>query len=281
MNIKQWLAEASQSLATVSDNPRLDAEVLLAHALNQTRTYLFTWLDKDLDDSVVATAQSMLHERQNGKPIAYITGVREFWSLRLNTNASTLIPRPDTELLVEWSLELLADTPTPKILDLGTGTGAIALALAKEFPNASILGVDVSDDACALAESNRAQHRLENCNIMKSHWFDAIDPNQRFDLIVSNPPYIAETDPHLQQGDVRFEPHSALTSGIDGLSDIRHIANHATKHLSKDGWLLMEHGYNQKDSVARILEAYLYRDICCRNDLGNNPRASLGRNPKT
>ncbi|MBU2293739.1 MAG: peptide chain release factor N(5)-glutamine methyltransferase [Gammaproteobacteria bacterium] len=258
-----------------SPTPRLDAELLLAHALGKSRSYLHTWPERELDAPQLERFQAAITRRQAGEPVAYILGQQGFWSLELEVAAHTLIPRPDTELLVETVLALLPATPAA-LLDLGTGTGAIALALASERPAWRLTGVDRVPEAVALAERNRARLKLSNANFAESHWFSAL-VGQRFQLIVSNPPYIAADDRHLAEGDVRFEPSSALVAGADGLDDIRLIIQQAPDYLEAGGWLLLEHGFDQAVAVRELLSARGFSAVESRRDLGGHERISLGR----
>ncbi len=263
------------SLAEVSPTPRLDLELLLCHTLKKPRSFLFSHPEYQLTETEQQQFNALLEKRKAGHPIAYLTGSREFWDLELLVEPSTLIPRPDTETLVEQALALCDHKPR-KVLDLGTGTGAIALALANERPGWAVYGCDRVPEAVTLATRNAAHNRLERVTFLESHWFDAL-PDQTFDLIVSNPPYIVEDDPHLTQGDVRFEPASALTSGPDGLDDIRHIAHHAPEHLSDDGWLLVEHGYDQGEQVREIFTGNSFIDVSTVKDLAGHDRITQGR----
>lgn len=265
--------------AELPDSPsaRLDAELLLAAALGKTRAFLRTWPERIVSSEAAKAYNGYLQRRRAGEPVAYILGQQGFWTLDLEVASDTLIPRPDTELLVETALALLPAT-LAKVLDLGTGTGAIALALASERPAWQVIAVDRVDAAVALAERNRARLQLANVKVLRSHWFAALGA-QRFELIISNPPYIAAADPHLAAGDVRFEPASALVSGADGLDDIRTIISHAPKHLEAGGWLMLEHGYNQAEAVRGLLAAAGFDDVESRIDLGGHQRISLGRLP--
>ncbi len=272
--------QKSAELATVSDTPRLDVELLLAHVLQKTRTWLFTWPDASLSDAQTKIFQDYFSRRISGEPIAHIIGVREFWSLPLAVNNSTLIPRPDTEILVEIPLQLFAeDSPTQirTLLDLGTGTGAIALAMASEKPHWQVLAVDKSQDAVSLAEKNRTQLQLTNVRVQQSDWFAKIDNTQKFDVIVSNPPYIDPQDPHLDQGDVRFEPRSALIADKKGLADIEWIVAHSLSYLAHGGWLLLEHGYDQGEAVRDLLNQQGFVAIETRRDYGGNDRVTLAQ----
>ena len=266
------------ALSNATDSPRIDLEVLLAHVLGRTRTWLYTWPEHVLSDADQTAFDALVNARSQGEPVAYLTGVREFWSLPLKTSSSTLIPRPDTELLVEQALQLWpADKPC-RLLDLGTGTGAIALALASERPLWSITAVDRIPEACELARDNARALGLP-LNVLQSNWFTALNPAELFDVIISNPPYIDAADPHLHQGDVRFEPHSALVAGAKGLADIRLIATGAGGYLASGGWLLVEHGWQQADSVRAIfIEAGFIAVSSCL-DLSGHERVTLGKKP--
>ncbi|WP_167145668.1 peptide chain release factor N(5)-glutamine methyltransferase [Pseudomonas sp. OTU750018] len=258
-----------------SPTPRLDAELLLANALGKSRSYLHTWPERELEAEQLERYQAAIVRRQAGEPVAYILGQQGFWSLDLEVASHTLIPRPDTELLVETVLALLPATPAA-LLDLGTGTGAIALALASERPAWRLTGVDRVAEAVALAERNRARLGLNNASFIESHWFSAL-AGQRYQLIVSNPPYIAADDRHLAEGDVRFEPSSALVAGADGLDDIRLIIAQAPEYLEAGGWLLLEHGFDQAAAVRELLSARGFSAVESRRDLGGHERISLGR----
>ncbi len=269
-----------ESLLNDSDLPdspsaRLDAELLLAHVLGKSRSYLHTWPEREPSAEQCQTFAEHLQRRRQGEPVAYILGRQGFWSLDLEVAAHTLIPRPDTELLVETALQLLPATPV-QVLDMGTGTGAIALALASERPAWQATGVDRVAEAIALAERNARQLRLSNVRFHQSHWFSALQ-GQRYGLIVSNPPYIRAGDPHLSQGDVRFEPGSALVAGEDGLDDIRQIIAQAPAYLQDAGWLLLEHGYYQAEAVRTLLGESGFIEVESRRDYGGHERISLGR----
>lgn len=277
LSIRDTLREITQQLQTSSDSARLDAELLLLHVLKKNRSYLFTYPEKILTTAQQEQLGSLIQQRLQGHPIAHLTGTRDFWTLTLKVTPDTLIPRPETELLIETVLELFPNqNEALNILDLGTGTGAIALALAYEYRNAMITACDVSSTALEIARENAQLNQLPHVNFAQSSWFDAI-PNQTFDLIVSNPPYIPVSDPHLSQGDVRFEPLSALASGQDGLDDIRHIVEYAPTYLKANGWLLIEHGYDQGKSVPLLLTEAHFQQVQCKKDLSQNDRITLGQ----
>ena len=275
MTVAEALRLAAQ-LTPISDTPRLDVELLLAWVLQKNRTWLYTWPESDLSDAHRQRFEAAFARRRRGEPLAHITGQREFWSLPLAVNNSTLIPRPDTERLVELSLLLTESSPSGAALDLGTGTGAIALAFASERPGWHVSAVDVSAVAVSLAEQNREALGLPNVKCFTSHWFDGVSPGTRFDIILSNPPYIADADPHLNEGDVRFEPRSALVAAQDGLADIEHILARARNFLSPGGWLLIEHGWTQGEAVRAIFRSCGYQSITTEQDLGGRDRVTLG-----
>ncbi len=273
--VADLLARAAE-LAPVSGTPRLDAEVLLCHVLRRDRTWLFTWPDKPVDPDQCRAFDALLARRRCGEPVAYITGEREFWSLTLKVSPDTLIPRPETELLVETALARLGK-PRSRILDLGTGTGAVALALAVEQPDWTVLAVDSAPGAVTLARHNAGRLGLANVEVRISDWFASVDG--RFDLIVSNPPYIAEGDPHLRAGDVRFEPVGALAAGPDGLRDLRRIAREALDHLCEGGLLLVEHGADQGAAVRDLFGQAGLRGVETLRDLAGLDRVTLGLKP--
>ena len=274
VNNQALLADAVQQLQTASESARADAEILLAHCLQKSRTYLFAYPEKAVDSLTEASFRKLLAERLRGVPIAYLTGQREFWTLNLKVTPDTLIPRPETELLVETALKL--GNSSRHILDLGTGTGAIALAIASERPDVQVTACDFSAAALAVAQENAQVNSIHNVHFIQSDWFSAL-PAQRFDMIVSNPPYIEADDPHLAQGDVRFEPLTALASGQDGLDDIRHLIQTAPQWLVNGGWLLLEHGYNQGQAVTALLQAAGFTQVRCLPDLAGNDRVSRGQ----
>jgi release factor glutamine methyltransferase len=266
--------------AQLPDSPsaKLDAEWLLAAVLGRSPSYLRTWPEREVLPEDEARFVAHLERRRLGEPVAYILGRQGFWSLELEVAPHTLIPRPDTELLVETAIKVLPAGGAASVLDLGTGTGAIALALASERPAWQVSGVDRVTEAVALAARNAQRLGIGNAAFLESHWFSSLR-GQRFELIVCNPPYIPASDPHLSQGDVRFEPSSALVSGVDGLDDIRLIIAQAPDHLSSSGWLVLEHGYDQASAVRSLLSAGGFVDVASCRDFGGHERVSLGRLP--
>ncbi|MFY0990850.1 peptide chain release factor N(5)-glutamine methyltransferase [Halomonas sp. C05BenzN] len=279
MRLDVLLARAAGRLqAAGSTSPRLDAEVLLCHVLGVDRTWLYTWGDREAASWARARFEALVAARAAGRPVAYLTGEREFWGLRLATDPSTLIPRPDTETLVEAALEKAA-AATGRLLDLGTGSGAIALAVASERPGWRVLGVDLRPEAVALARRNAARLGIANAEFRHSDWFAAL-AGETFEIIVSNPPYVAEDDPHLAQGDLRHEPHSALVAAEQGMADLRHLVGEARDHLLPGGWLLLEHGFDQAAAVRRALVARGYEEVTSLRDLAGHERVSLGRHPR-
>jgi release factor glutamine methyltransferase len=276
--IKTLLAHTANTLASHSDSPLLDAEVLLGFVLGKPRTYLRAWCDNLLTDQQHAAFAALIKQRQQGTPIAYLTSTREFWSRDFKVTSDVLIPRPDTELLIELSLELIPKNQAVKLIDLGTGSGIIAVTLAAERPNAHITAVDASLAALAVAKHNALQHRLTNIEFYQSDWFSNV-PNTLFDFVISNPPYIEPDDEHLLQGDVRFEPKTALIAKNHGLSDIQIIADKARSYLKPAGHLLIEHGYNQAPQVQAIFNALAYDKVQSYQDLSGQPRVTYGRKP--
>lgn len=275
-SIQQTINQAISLLANTSDSARLDAELLLAYVLQQSRTWLHTWPDKTISKEQQQSFQQLLSRRHQGEPIAHIVGEQEFWSIKLKVTADTLIPRADTERLVELALERIPEQSFWNIADLGTGSGAIALAIAKERPSCEVVATDQSMKALTIAEENAHINKLNNIRFVRSSWFDNLN-NHPFDMIVSNPPYIAENDPHLSQGDVRFEPGSALTSGTTGLDDLSLLINKAPGYLKPGGWLLLEHGYDQADSVITLMQKAGFQHCEDFKDYAGNPRVAVAQ----
>lgn len=257
------------------DSPSRDAEILLCHCLDKPRAWLYTWPEETVASEYTARYRALLAERQAGQPVAYLTGTREFWSLRLSVNSATLIPRSDTETLVAWALEL--DAPQDaRVLDLGTGSGAIALAVASERPDWQLLAVDRSAAALRVARANATSLQLERVDFRESDWFDALD-GERFDVLLSNPPYIDSQDAHLEQGDLRFEPREALVAAGGGLEDIQQLVSQAPARLKQGGWLILEHGCEQADNVCALLRGEGFSRVETRTDLAGLPRVSGGQ----
>lgn len=272
--VAKLLREASLQLP--GGEARAEAEILLADALGQRRAWLYAHADAIVGDDERETFRAAVERRRQGAPVAYITGRQEFWSLSLAVSADTLIPRPETELLVELALQRLPGDQAVRVLDLGTGTGAVALAIARERPRAQVTGIDLDPATLAVAQGNASRLGLERVRFLAGDWFSAIG-DERFHLIVGNPPYIAEDDPHLAQGDLRFEPRRALSSGVDGLDAIRIIVGQARAHLLEAGWLLLEHGLDQGAAVRDLLRAAELAEVETRLDLEHRDRVSVAR----
>jgi release factor glutamine methyltransferase len=257
-DIQATLSTATELLTSSSDSALLDAEVLLCHVLNKPRSHLRAWPEKELKTQQYKRYLQLLRQRQQGQPIAYITGKKEFWSREFKVSPDVLIPRPDTELLIELSLKQISDKPKARLIDLGTGSGAIAITLAAERPDTTVIATDLSNKALKIAKQNADAHQIKNIQFIQSNWFDKIAQSE-FDLVISNPPYIAHKDPHLSQGDLRFEPDSALIAKDQGLEDITNIISHtANNYLKPGGTLLVEH------------------NITTHTDLSGNPRVTTG-----
>lgn len=274
MDIRHWLKHAIATLCG-GDSPKRDAEILLSFVTGKSRSWLMAFDETLLNDQQLTQLDALLLRRAQGEPIAHLIGEREFWSLPLRVNDATLIPRPDTEILVEQALVRLPATPS-RILDLGTGTGAIALAIASERPDCQVVGVDRIEAAVELAQLNAEQLGLSNASFFLSHWFRDLSPS-RFDLIVSNPPYIDANDIHLGQGDVRFEPRSALVAEEAGLADLRTLIEQAPHWIVAGGWLLLEHGWQQEHAVRQLMIENGYQAVATANDYGGNPRVTFGQ----
>lgn len=256
-----------------SSTARIEVQMLLQQVLGVNRAYLLAHPERQLDEVQQAAYRALLQRRIAGEPLAYILGEREFFGLNFKVTPATLIPRPDTELLVELALQRIPQRG--HVLDLGTGSGAIALSIAHSRPDVQVTAVDASADALEVAKENALKLNANNARLLLSDWFSALS-NERFDLIVSNPPYIEDADAHLQQGDLRFEPRSALASGADGLDDIRRIVADAKAHLKDGGWLMFEHGYDQAARVRELLEASGFVEVFSARDLSGIERVSGG-----
>lgn len=271
--IDELLTKSALKLETVSDSPALDSEILLCFILKKERSYLRAWSEKKLDPEQTLAFENLIKQRFQGMPIAYLTGKREFWSREFKVTKNVLIPRADTELLIELSLAFIPKNEPYHLIDLGTGSGIIAITLAAERANAQVTAVDICQNALQIAKENATTYNLKNILFKQSSWFTRIEKKQ-FDLIVSNPPYIAENDPHLQQGDLRFEPQHALVAPNNGLSDISIIAETALNYLKPSGRLLMEHGCEQQKAVQTIFQQFGYCNIQTHKDLASLPRVT-------
>lgn len=276
--LHQLLESARQSLQPFSDSARIDAEVLLCHCLERPRSFLLAHPEYRPTTSERRCLATLLERRRRGAPIAYLTGIREFWTLALEVSPDTLIPRPETERLVELALERIPANEAWQIADLGTGAGPIALALASERPRCDVLATDLSEPALAVARRNAMRLRLDNVRFAAAHWLDAF--RARFHLITANPPYIAHHDPHLERGDLRFEPALALAAGPQGMDALEPLIRDARDHLHIGGWLLLEHGYDQKAAVLACLRRAGYSNIADFADPAGNDRVAVGQWPR-
>jgi len=274
MDFQTWLIHAVTQLEN-SDSPKRDAQILLGFVTGKSRTFILAFAETTLTDAQYGQLEVLLARRVKGEPVAYLVGEREFWSLPLRVSPATLIPRPDTECLIEHALTCLP-SHSCHILDLGTGTGAIALALASERPDCQVTALDVVPEAVDLARSNAEHLGITNIKVLHSHWFNALDA-QRFALIVSNPPYIDGDDPHLSLGDVRFEPKTALVADNHGLADIEILIAQARDFLEPNGWLILEHGWQQGAEVRQLFLNAGFRDVNTGKDYGDNERLTSGR----
>lgn len=271
------LRDASDRL-TSSDSPRLDAEILLAHALGQTRSYLYTHANDTLTAAQTAAFENLLQQRQQRLPIAYLTGQREFWSLPLTVTPATLVPRPETELLVETALTLIAADSDARIADIGTGSGAIAIALASERRHITIVATDNSDAALAVARHNADKLCPHRIDFRLGDWLEPLGAN-RYDMIISNPPYVESGSPAFEASALAHEPRAALAAGADGLAALRQLIHSAGNYLRRDGWLLLEHGSGQVRALNYLLESCGYRDVTTHADMAGLPRLTQARWP--
>ena len=274
MRLDAAVAEATQRLSTNSDSARLDAEILLCRSINMPRSYLFAHPEDVLDELTIGRLDKLLQRRADGEPMAYIMGVREFWSRELLVSPATLVPRPETELLVELALREIPREANWQVLDLGTGCGAIAVAIASERLMCDVTATDISTDALAIARENVRQASLANVICIEGDWIEPV-AGRRFNIIVSNPPYVGASDDALQA--LAYEPMTALASGEDGLDAIRILASDCGALLEAEGLLIIEHGVEQQDDVASILAAEGWSDITCHNDLAGRPRVTAAR----
>ena len=274
MQIVDAVKHAQKQLVE-SDSARLDAEILLCSVLKCERTHLYTHPEQALSKVEINSFNELIVLRTEGHPIAHLIQKKEFWSLELKVTADTLIPRPETEVLVETALSFVTADTELNILDLGTGSGAIAIAIASERPTAKISATDTSEKALIIAKQNADSHKIENIEFKKANWFDK--ESHRYDIIVSNPPYMHDNDPHLMQGDVRFEPLSALASGNDGLDNLRTIIYESKKYLNNQAWLLVEHGYNQGEQVKLLFIENNFTSVSTIKDYDENDRVTIGQ----
>ena len=269
----QELLRSGSDLPT--DSARRDTEILLCHCLGKSRAWLYTWPEKGVARDCARDFEKLLAQRREGVPVAYLTGERDFWSLQLAVSDATLIPRPETETLVSWALELALPNAA-SVLDLGTGSGAIALALASERPHWHVTALDVSQEALQVARGNAVRTRLTSVHFVQSDWYQAVT-GQRFNALLANPPYIDGDDPHLALGDVRFEPRSALVSSDSGLEDLGRLVTGASDHLLDGGWLLLEHGFEQANAVCAMLHDAGFSQVSTRRDMSGQQRITGGR----
>ena len=266
----------SNSLAPVSKTPRLDADILLSFALQVDRHFLDIQSERVLSEDELAMVREFVSRRLNGEPVSYITGFREFWSLPVRVSPAVLVPRSETELLVERVLRVAGNFVKPRIADLGTGSGAVSLALASELPNSSILATDISEDALRMAQANQKSLGFGNISLMASNWFGALQ-KQCFHVVCSNPPYVEEDDPCLRDTAIRHEPKQALVGGADGLDSIQQIVESASHHLVNNGWLLLEHGWNQGSVVREFMKVAGFERVTTVRDIGGNERVTEGQ----
>lgn len=274
MDFQHWMRDATRRLSA-GESPKRDAEILLGFVTGRSRTFIMAFGETLLAASELEQLEVLLARREQGEPVAYLVGEREFWSLPLSVSPATLIPRPDTECLVEQALLRLSSSPQ-NVLDLGTGTGAVALAIASERPDCQLTGVDLQPEAVKLAQHNAQKLAITNARFVQGSWFTPV-AGQQFAVIVSNPPYIDSADPHLAEGDVRFEPASALVAENAGLADLQTLIQHAPSHLLAGGWLLLEHGWQQAQDVQQLFRQAGYQQVATVKDYGGNDRVSLGQ----
>jgi len=277
MNLKELHTQSISVLTGYSDSTRLDVDLIICHVLSIPRSAILTQDQMTLNDEQVLQIQSLIEKRKQNYPVAYITGTRNFWDLELKVNNDTLIPRPETELLVEIALSLFPQKKPIQALDLGTGSGAIAIAIARARPDWNIIATDNSPAALTVARQNAETYLLQNSKFINSYWFNALSADHKFDLILSNPPYIKNNDPHLKSGDVQYEPESALSSGKDGLDDIRQLITNAKNFLLAQGWLWLEHGFDQAQRVKDLFTEHNYTNIKQHLDLAGHIRITGGQ----
>jgi len=275
LTIAQTLQQATEKLQATSDTARLDAEVLLACVLKKDRVHFLTWPEEPVSQITLKYYLELVERRVQGEPIAYLTGYQEFWTLKLKVTPDTLIPRPETEILVQEALILVREDISYEIADLGSGSGAIALAIASERPRCRIRGIDQSDRAVQVATENATRLGLSNVTFQQGNWLTDFSDNS-LDMVVSNPPYVADNDPHMSEGDVRFEPKSALLAGPEGLDTYEKILPEAKRCLKQNGWLLLEHGYDQQDKLLGLMQQYGFKESRGIRDYADLPRVVIG-----
>jgi release factor glutamine methyltransferase len=274
MNIKNIMKDLSVRLSKVSSSPELDSEILMMKGLSVSRTYLHTHNEKIVPDSKIQTLEELVTRRMNKEPIAYILGKKEFWSRGFYINQHTLIPRPESEMLVELIIQTNSRKKISRILELGTGCGCISVSIAKELSHSQIVSTDICAKALEVANKNAQHYGVNNISFIKSDWFNGLE-NQKFDCIVSNPPYIRKDDPYLSE--LTFEPSKALVSGDDGLEAIEIIVSDAAEYLSPEGKIFIEHGKDQEKEIQKIFELNNWKDIICHRDLGGLPRITAAK----
>jgi len=276
MTIRQALKKAKLMLAPVSETAALEADLLLCFVLNKPRTHLIAWPEAALSHDQLAQFLRFVEQRASGVPLAYLLGEKEFWGERFSVTADTLIPRPETELLVAAALEVLPSQAAFNVLDLGTGSGAIAVSIAKQRPHCYVVAVDFSDKALSIAKKNAQRQKLTNIEFVHSDWFSELTQTH-YQVIVANPPYVSADDPHLVSGDIRFEPQAALVAEDHGLAALRHIIKQAGQYLDSGGWLMLEHGWDQGQNVQTLLTANHYQNVTLSEDLAGLDRMSMGQ----
>jgi len=276
MTIRQALKKAKLMLAPVSETAALEADLLLCFVLNKPRTHLIAWPEAALSHDQLAQFLRFVEQRASGVPLAYLLGEKEFWGERFSVTADTLIPRPETELLVAAALEVLPSQAAFNVLDLGTGSGAIAVSIAKQRPHCYVVAVDFSDKALSIAKKNGQRQKLTNIEFVHSDWFSELTQTH-YQVIVANPPYVSADDPHLVSGDIRFEPQAALVAEDHGLAALRHIIKQAGQYLDSGGWLMLEHGWDQGQNVQTLLTANHYQNVTLSEDLAGLDRMSMGQ----
>jgi len=268
---------ATEQLYDSCETPRIDAEVLMQHVIERPLAWLIAYGDTIATSDHVTAFDKLINQRYAGQPVAYLTGKRDFWTLSLAVNENVLIPRPDTETLVEQALQRIPRGSSLDALDLGTGSGAIALAIAKERPKANVIAIDSQISALDVAKDNALRNEITNVQFLQSDWFTNIPKGKKFNIIASNPPYIEAADPHLERGDLRFEPEIALIADEHGISDLKRIIEQSVDYLHHKAWLIVEHGYNQADRVADLFKEHHYQNVELFHDLNNLPRCSAGQ----